>query len=710
MNYHLLRYYMRRLGCLKLSDITQRLLLRRFHNHHYHRLSASQATPSLDQFFPGEESSFRQLRTATGIKSARPNVIPGWIGDDAFWKEFAALYPCDVKRIIDKADAVRSYKITLFGWKEIELKSPICWSEALDPEHPGLEWPSEHYSSIDFFCHPNLARLDVKWCWELNRFQHLLHLGAAWRITRNELYALTAREHISSWIEQIQYPLGVQWSSNLEVALRMLSWARCHLMCANSASWDNEFLMRFVPCLYAHVCHVEQELTLHHTPGNHLLGEACSLIQISCIYDEFPKASRRFERSKKIVERLLPKLILSDGVYSEQSTGYLKFVLEFIASVMILMDALGKTFEDQVSERVKAALDYIWQVSPDLRNIPMIGDCDSGSAIGWRLSDYWDYEPLVLALCTLLHKPEPIGHAQTFHPESFLIVGETGLNAFLSMKEKHFPKAPRQPLAQNFSEFPQGGYQVSRDSRLHMVLDGGPLGIYPGYGHGHADGLSFVLSIDGSPFLVDPGTMVYNGAPYWRNYFRGASSHNTVRFDGNDPTVPIAPFLWSNPVDTRLQDSLIGEGWRLLKARQKTGAIVHTRYIVHWYERGIIVGDLIQGQGVHVVEWFLHFAPECVVAQVDDGTYTSYTKKTLVEMQFYGYENAVFHNYLGSMEPIRGWYSQGYGRLEPCTSLQVRYQVALPVSTLFVVHFSDLFLRIPPELAEPFSRWENMPL
>lgn len=709
MNRLLMRYYLRRLGCLKLTDITQRLRLRRFHNHHYRCLEKAQNRLSPEVFFPGEEGAFRQLMTAAGVRSAGPYVVAGWIGDDAFWDEFVSAYPRAADQIISQAEAIRSNRITLFGWKEVQLSTPICWSDALDPVHPDLKWPSDHYAVINFFRHPQFGRIDVKWVWELNRFQHLLYLGAAWRITRNEVYAQTAQEHIRSWIEQVQYPLGVQWSSNLEVALRMLSWARCHLMCASSASWDDEFLMRFIPCLYTHVSHVEQELTVHHTPGNHLLGEACSLIQVCSIFKGFPRVRQRLERAKKIVETLVPKLLLSDGVYSEQSTAYLKFVLEFLVSGIPFMDDMGAALSEQVWARVAAAANYICCVAPDLRNMPMIGDCDSGSAVGWRLSDFWDYEPLVMALCSFLHKSVPLKLAKKFPAESFLLVGSRGREPYEALKKGHSIRTTGKSEGQIFHEFPEGGYQVSTDSRLHVILDGGPLGISPGYGHGHLDALSFVLSLDGHPFLVDPGTMLYNGLTFWRDYFRGGSAHNTVRLDQCDPSRPIAAFLWSEPLNVRLENSACGEGWRLLQARQKTG-VVHTRSIIHWYERGIVVGDTIQGRGVHVIEWFLHFHPDWVVAQEDTGVITAHGYKTIMSIQFHGYDRADCRSYVGSLEPISGWYSCAYGKLQPCTSLRLRLRARLPISTLFVVRFPDYILRIPPEIAEYFSGWEGTPL
>src|SRR5690606_4806822 len=62
--------------------------------------------------------------------------------------------------------------------------------------------------------------------------------------------------------------------------------------------------------------------------------------------------------------------------------------------------------------------------------------------------------------------------------------------------------------------------------------------------HGHADALSFTLSVDGRELFVDPGTYAYHTQARWRAYFRGTAAHNTVRVDGEDQSEPGGNFLW----------------------------------------------------------------------------------------------------------------------------------------------------------------------
>ena len=321
----------------------------------------------------------------------------GWWQDPSFWEGFSKLYPEQAKRLVSEAESIIAGKLKLFQWKEIELSKPIRWSATMEPDRPEAEWPQIYYADIDVYHDPMRPERDVKWCWELNRFQHLLSLGASWRLTANESFAKEAREHLASWMDSIHYPVGVQWNSNLEVGLRLLAWVRCHILCANSAAWDDEFVTRFITCVYIHARHLARELTVHHAAGNHLLGEAATLFYISVLYPFFVDSAKWRKTAVKILDRLVPIIILRDGVYAEQSTGYFRFVAEFLLPVIHLAKYHGIVFSEEVLQRLAASLDFIQAISEDSGEVPMIGDSDTGRAVGWPLSDFWDFSWLLAA-------------------------------------------------------------------------------------------------------------------------------------------------------------------------------------------------------------------------------------------------------------------------------------------------------------------------
>jgi len=551
---------------------------------------------------------------------------PHWWQNGSFWDVFSRLYPEERDRLILLAERNLDGRFLLFQWKETNRPKPVNWSATIESETSSAFWPERYYSEIPVAHDFRNPDRDVKWCWELNRFQHLLWLGASWRLTDQDRFAAAAREHLESWFDSVRYPCGVQWTSNLEVALRGLSFTWCHTLCLNSPAWDEKFLSRFIPCLYLHGLHLEKELTVHHTEGNHLLGETSALYCIATLYPLFSDARRWRERSIEILNRLVPRVILPDGVYAEQSTGYFRFIAEFLFQVLLLNRRRELQLSDAVRELLANGLCFIKDLAPDPRDVPMIGDSDTGSALGWRLSDFWDFTPLLATGSVLLGEPALVKGVPSFPAESFLMLGEDGLQAFES--EKSAALADRNASAPSpLLVFPDGGYHVSRDQRFSVIFDAGPLGIAPAYGHGHADGLSFILHYHGKPIIVDPGTFVYNGPSAWRNYFRSTAAHNTLRIDNKDPMDPIETFRWSGPLKIEQGEPIQGKRWRILHAAVHWKQIVHRRYMLHLIDQGVIILDRVEGPGEHLLEWRLQFDPGWSVLKKEHAGGTFLCKK-----------------------------------------------------------------------------------
>ena len=643
------------------------------------------------------------------VNSAIESSVPkGWLQDEQFWQIFVTRYRREAQKLLEMANSLLADRFTVFQWKEIRMGSPVRWSATMEPGRPDEEWPDRYYADIDFDHDENRPDLDVKWCWELNRFQHLLCLGAAWRISHEERYAVKAREHLESWMARVRYPLGIQWSSNLEAGLRALSWARCHLLCLNSKAWDSSFLDRFVTCLYLHAYHLEKELTVHHAEGNHLLGEASALFQLSVLYPVFSESSRWLRRSVAIIDRLTPRLIYSDGVYVEQSTGYFRFIAEFLLPVIHLANHSGITVSEVVSDRLAAGFDFIRAISLGYKEVPMIGDSDTGVAIGWRLSDFWDFSSLLSAAGVLLERYDLNKNAETFPAESLLITGCEGLDAFEAQKKIPVAGMDEVCLSSGFAAFPSGGYLVSADDSFGIIFDAGQLGISPGYEHGHADGLSFQMGFHGKAAITDTGTMLYNGDPRWRNYFRGTAAHNTLRIDGKDQSTPIATFRWSGPLNIKLFDPVGGTDWRLLRGCLKLRSVDHTRTILHLLGQGIIVMDSITGPGAHLLEWSMHFGPDWTIEKKNGRLFGALSGADHLDILLLGIDSGQVSVLHESTEPMGGWYSRFYGSVIPTSSIRASTVRTLPTSTVTAIKPLGRQLSLPGDIPESIMTGEML--
>jgi hypothetical protein len=627
----------------------------------------------------------------TSLQSACPSGR--WL-DPSFWSNFAELYPDEARQLVDRAETVLAGRFQLFQWKQLELTKPPCWSNALTQNQPEDVWPDIYYGDLAFGHDPRHPERDVRWCWELNRFQHLLWLGAAWRLTADERFAGAARSHIESWVEVQRYPWGVHWASNLEVGLRALSWMRCHILCCSSGEWESRFVNRLLSCLYLHAAHLEKELSLHHPPGNHLLGETAALFCLSLAYPFFTDSSRWRTNAVSVLNRLVPQLIHPDGVYAEQTTGYFRFVCEFLFPVLDLARQHGIPLSPLISERLHAGLQWMASLSPRGTEVPMIGDADTGAAIGWRLSDYWDFTPLMALGAVQGNRPELATGIHAFPAESYLMLGGEARNAFRELAGECQREGAHEPPFE-LRHFPHGGYQVSQSPGFFVVFDVGPLGLAPAYAHGHADGLSFILYHRGCPVLVDPGTGLYNGPPEWRGYFPSAAAHNTMTVAGASPVERLDTFRWSAPLQIEAKPPLKGSRWHLLQGSIQWGGLVHIRTLLHVADEGLIILDRVEGKGKHDLEFRFHFDPQWDLGHA--------TERHLVAVSSSDGLDFVFHTpspmtptiMKGAEAPMAGWVSPYYGCRIPSPTVIVAQRTRLPTHMVTIIKPYDSRIHIP---------------
>lgn len=700
MRWDRIPYYLKRLGAMRPSEPFVRLSHGLRHWRQERTFARDPETYSAERLWEGRQkwlAAGRDGSIRTMMNEALVERLPaGWWQDPAFWSTFAALYPQEAGTIIERADAVRSGRITLFGWKRLDLDHPIRWSSHLSGKEPAGEWPRGHYAAIRFFHDPTDPELDVKWCWELNRFQHLILLGAAWKLTRDEAYPRAAREQIKSWISAVQYPQGIQWSSNLEVALRLLSWIRCHVLCMDSDAWDEEFMRIFVPSLNLHCVHVENELTVHHAVSNHLLGEAAALTTAGILCTCFAAAGPWVRSGLHILERLTRRLILPDGVYAEQATGYLRFVAEFLVPLVHLANSSGIAVPPVISERIAAGIRFVDAISADLRRIPAIGDADSGHAVGWGLAEYWDFTALAAAGMVLCRAEIDSGRIGKFPAEAFLMLGPSGLSAFDALERGQSLPSPERACSAA-RHFMHGGYQVSSNSMFHLVFDTGPLGIPPRYGHGHADGLSFILSYKGSPVVVDIGTFLYNGPVKWRDYFRSTLAHNTIAIDHDSQSRSLETFLWARDLVIVADPPRSGDGWTLMHGFVEWPGATHHRYVLLTVKGYVIVMDRVEGTSTRTLEWSTHWHPYCRVRPVGGPRFGVETEAGDLDLLLLCPEAAAIEVFRGEDDPPAGWYSSHYGLKEPCCTLRAEVTTSLPALFLYAVKPKGLVIEAPED-------------
>jgi len=332
-----------------------------------------------------------------------------------------------------------------------------------------------------------------------------------------------------------------------------------------------------------------------------------------------------------------------DGVYFEQSLYYHVYALDFFLHTRVLAErnsiAIPKAF-DEVLEKMLEVVRVLSRNGPPQG----FGDDDGGRLFDPRRNKT-EHLADPLALGAALYGKDSLRKAATPTEESIWLFGEDALKSDVDEGTELLSEA-----------FQEGGLYVIAshgETDAQMLIDAGPHGVGNG-GHGHADALSVRLSLNRRPWLVDAGTQVYissqAGAPvnnqtedHDRNRFRGTAAHNTLRVDRMDQAIPKGPFAWNSLPDVRAEQWITGSGFSLFSGNHDGYAklpdpVIHRRTIFHLHGEYFLVRDVAEGQGVHDLEIFWHFAPELklrasgtrLVAESESGTSDEHQQLTLL--------------------------------------------------------------------------------
>jgi hypothetical protein len=559
-------------------------------------------------------------------------------------------------------------RFDLFALKDVDLGLPPRWNR--DPK-TGIEAPLAFGKLLDYR-DPDVVG-DIKYLWEPNRHLQLVTLAQAYALSEDNQGAKrhydALAEQLESWFIACPYGRGPNWASALELGIRLVNWAIAWQLV--SPILDRELRTRWLSSIYQHAHAIRGWLSAHSSANNHLIGEASGLFIAGITWPHWPQAREWVAVAKKILEREALAQNAPDGVNREQAIWYQQFVLDMLVLPLLAGRANNEWFSPEYESRVEAMMDFIASVMDAGGNVPMLGDADDGYLV--RLDQDPDYSPYrsVLGLGALLFQRGDFKlKAGALDDKARWLLGPDADSSFASLDTQ----ATRLPMRQAFQD---GGYYIlgadfDTPREIRAVVDAGPLGYTSIAAHGHADALSFTLSVGGREFLIDPGTYAYHTQEAWRRYFRGTSAHNTVRIDGQDQSEQGGNFMWTRHaragcslwLSSTEKDSF--EGWHDGYARLED-PVKHRRLIELDKEaRHFLIEDSLEMAAEHEVELFFHCAEQCAVEETADG-YALTRDGIRVELSLPPG---------GTSEVVRGWVSRSFDRREPISTIVWRAKLA----------------------------------
>jgi hypothetical protein len=583
----------------------------------------------------------------------------------------------DAARYLAAAGGIAAGKLDVFALRDVDPGSPPRWNR--DPK-TGAEAPLSFGKLLDY----RNSRLvgDIKYLWELNRHLHLVTLAQAYVLSGEAKYYRVIREHLESWFAACPYRMGPNWSSALEVAIRLINWSVTWQLLGGARSplfedaENARFRQRWLESVYRHAQFVRGYFSLHSSANNHLIGEAAGLFIAALTWPHWPGVRAWLPSARAILEREALLQNAPDGVNREQAVSYQQFVLDFLLLALLAGKANGQPFSSAYESRIERMLEYLGSIMDVRGNVPMFGDADDGLVV--KLAQNGDFSPYRSLLATgaiLFQRDDFKLKAGALDDKTRWLLGSRADALFQAQSAAQ----TRPPLPQTF---PAGGYYIlgcdfESDSEIRVIADAGPVGYRSIAAHGHADALAFTLSVGGQEFLIDPGTYAYHTQGPWRRYFRGTSAHNTLRVDARDQSQSGGNFMWLKKARaacslwSSTSERDVFEGWQDGYMRLADPVMHRRRIVLNKTARRVVIEDSLEMAGEHGIELFFHCSERCRIEPLPDGYAVSQEARTLIIRlpHFKDGSSCVHH---GSSAPISGWVSRRFDDKQPSPTIAWR--------------------------------------
>ena len=320
---------------------------------------------------------------------------------------------------------------------------------------------------------PQSAKL---WTYNLHYFDDLNATDAPKRADWHRVLILR-------WIAENPPGNGPGWEP-YPLSLRIVNWIKWALA-GNVLDEDSRH------SLAVQVRYLADRLE-HHLLGNHLFANAKALVFAGCYFDG-DEAAGWMRCGMGILAQQIPEQILADGGHFERSTMYHALAYED----MLDLANVGAAFPRVIVPWATTVAG--WQVLTMLMGRWLAAMCHPDGQIGF-------------------FNDAATGIAPT----------PSDLFAYACRLGQKVPA-----INEDVVWLDKSGYIRIRMGRAVMLIDVAPLGPDHLPAHGHADTLSFELSLDEQRVIVNSGTSRYGFGPT-REWERATAAHSTVEVDGQN--------------------------------------------------------------------------------------------------------------------------------------------------------------------------------
>lgn len=447
----------------------------------------------------------------------------------------------------------------------------------------------------------NDRKLQHLWRYNLHYFDFIYPLAKAYKENKDDTIYIKFKELVNAWIDHNIAFTGDGWHP-YTLSLRITNWICGYEMFEGKIEGDIEFRDKYIRSIYLQYLYLQRNLE-KDVLGNHYFENIKALIIGSVFFGDKHVLN-------KFVSELVKQLdeqIMNDGMHFELSPMYHKIILEDLIKIAFWLKSSSIEIPKTVMLKLKKMIDCIYSLEKDMGTTPLFND--SGNNIA------------------------------------------KSTESLLYASEKYFGLKPDYRTC-----FDDSGYYIMHYKDKKIIIDCGE--VCPSYlpAHGHCDALSYELSIDGMPFIVNSGTYEYEKGE-WRDFFRSTRSHNTLMIDD----VEQSHYWGSFRVAKRIYN-VKGNIARTENTNYFRGSYInqkgssHERYIFFSCPDILVVLDKVSCKGTKTVKSYVHFHPEFDLK--NNGTWEVWKQK-----QRYAQVHTINSLSEGSLfgERNNGWYAPEFG-------------------------------------------------
>lgn len=467
------------------------------------------------------------------------------------------------------------FLFNLCEYKDVKNK----WSCGFNSDK---EWPKQFAYDLSYKQNDEIG--DARTNWELNRHYQFAILAKNYFVTKNPKYLNELQELFYSWNKENKFLIGISWVSIMEISIRALSWIiALEFLYMSGLDKDLKFLKDMNTGILNMVEYTRRHHSKFSSANNHLIVEMAVIGIAGVIYG---KKEWHQEAISILNEQLFCQNYI-DGVNREHALHYQCFVMEAVTLLMLILKRNDIPFPDSWDELLAKMSEFIAD-NMDIDNfVFQLGDCDEGKLLDLNGSQSNHYKYTLELISIYLKK-------------QYTSLKEVHENISWLYSEKEIAEI-EQVYDNNRSKcYQHGGYTIikhAEENNILLVFDHAELGYGNIAAHGHADALSFNMSVNGYRVFIDPGTYIYHVNIDERNYFRRTMNHNTVCVNNKDQSEMKGSFLWGKKAHAHTNQCKINSNNEIISAwHNGYTPIIHERKLVFNKPDILIIDDHLDGE------------------------------------------------------------------------------------------------------------------